>query len=299
MPAYCQCIGYVRSLTLHTGNASSSVENQTRDAIMLCFEQWQGTTVPPGPVAQAFCLLIFTPANCHFPSVVASEPAHDANAPPFEALKQPPHVLSSYDPQAAFRAIQKKRENERPGLASSLVRLKRNAPGLVPKIASCGPVNATRAGLILPVAMILLALAATAAQPPRCQLQRNDTHQGSSLLMRILSLPQRTLPGQTPSLPSEKTPIPARVSRAATEAQSRSGLWNRPGDSRLGPAAPAGSQVYAEKPAELGAQDAADSRGEIPPAPAIPLRKMAPRRQLQRDSSRTSTRIYVSLCRTR
>ncbi len=41
---------------------------------------------------------------------MASDPAHDPNALPVEALKKP-HVLSIYDP--AFRAIQKQREHER------------------------------------------------------------------------------------------------------------------------------------------------------------------------------------------
>ncbi len=56
-------------------------------------------------------------------SVMASDPAHDPNALPVEALKKP-HVLSIYNP--AFRAIQKQREHER--LVSNLLRLKRNAP---------------------------------------------------------------------------------------------------------------------------------------------------------------------------
>ena len=59
------------------------------------------------------------------PSVMASDQAaHDANAPPVEALKKP-HVLSTYNP--AFRAIQKQREHERLAV-SNLLRLKRNAP---------------------------------------------------------------------------------------------------------------------------------------------------------------------------
>ncbi len=59
------------------------------------------------------------------PSVMASDPAHDPNALPVEALKKP-HVLSIHNP--AFRAIQKQREHER--LVSNLLRLrvKRNAP---------------------------------------------------------------------------------------------------------------------------------------------------------------------------
>ncbi len=60
------------------------------------------------------------------PSVImmASDPAHDPNALPVEALKKP-HILSTYNP--AFRAIQKQREHER--LVSNLLtsRLKRNA----------------------------------------------------------------------------------------------------------------------------------------------------------------------------
>ena len=43
------------------------------------------------------------------PSVMASDPAHDPNALPVEALKKP-HVLSINNP--AFRAIQKQREHE-------------------------------------------------------------------------------------------------------------------------------------------------------------------------------------------
>ncbi len=65
------------------------------------------------------------------PSVMASDPAHDPNALPVEALPvKKPHVLSIYTP--AFRAtgIQKQREHE--GLVSHLLRLKRkllrNAP---------------------------------------------------------------------------------------------------------------------------------------------------------------------------
>jgi hypothetical protein len=54
-----------------------------------------------------------------------SDPAHDPNAVPVEALKKP-HVPSTHNP--AFRAIQKQREHERLGLVSSLLRLKRNAP---------------------------------------------------------------------------------------------------------------------------------------------------------------------------
>ena len=57
------------------------------------------------------------------PSVMASDPAHDPNTFPVEALKKP-HVLSIYDP--AFRAIQKQREHER--LVSNLLRLTRYAP---------------------------------------------------------------------------------------------------------------------------------------------------------------------------
>jgi hypothetical protein len=57
------------------------------------------------------------------PSVMASDPAHDPNTLPVEALKKP-HVLSTNNP--AFRAVQKQREHER--LVSNLLRLKRNAP---------------------------------------------------------------------------------------------------------------------------------------------------------------------------
>jgi hypothetical protein len=57
------------------------------------------------------------------PSVMASDPAHDPNALPVEALKKP-HVLSIYNLNPAFRAIQKQREHER--LASNL-RLKTQA----------------------------------------------------------------------------------------------------------------------------------------------------------------------------
>jgi hypothetical protein len=54
---------------------------------------------------------------------MTSDPAHDPNTFPVEALEKP-HVLSTYNP--AFRAIQKQREHER--LVSNLPRLKRNAP---------------------------------------------------------------------------------------------------------------------------------------------------------------------------
>ena len=59
------------------------------------------------------------------PSVMASDPAHDPNALPVEALKKP-HVLSIYNPAFRLGAIQKQREHER--LVSNLLRLKRNAP---------------------------------------------------------------------------------------------------------------------------------------------------------------------------
>ena len=46
------------------------------------------------------------------PSVMASDPAHDPNALPVEALKKPHHdALSTYNP--AFRGIQKQREHGR------------------------------------------------------------------------------------------------------------------------------------------------------------------------------------------
>ena len=56
------------------------------------------------------------------PSVMASDPAHDPNALPVEALKKP-HILSTYNP--AFRAIQKQREHERLVSLSDLLGLKR------------------------------------------------------------------------------------------------------------------------------------------------------------------------------
>ena len=56
---------------------------------------------------------------------MASDPAHDPNALPVEALtRKKPRVLGTYNP--ACRAIQKQREHER--LVSNLLRLKRNAP---------------------------------------------------------------------------------------------------------------------------------------------------------------------------
>ncbi len=72
------------------------------------------------------------------PSVMASDPAHDPNAFPVEALKKP-HVLSSYyNPE--FRAIQKQREHEQ--LVRNLLRLKRSASrpenGLV-QLRECYP----------------------------------------------------------------------------------------------------------------------------------------------------------------
>ena len=70
--------------------------------------------------AQLQVRLQFIGRDVMLPSVMASDPAHDPNALPVEALKKP-HVLSIYNP--AFRAIQKQREHER--LASNLLRLKR------------------------------------------------------------------------------------------------------------------------------------------------------------------------------
>ncbi len=67
--------------------------------------------------------LQFLDRDVMLPSVMASDPAHDPNALPVDALKKP-HVLGIYNP--AFRAIQKQREHER--LVSNLLRLKRNAP---------------------------------------------------------------------------------------------------------------------------------------------------------------------------
>ena len=76
----------------------------------------------PG-VVDAQLRLQFLGRDEMLPSVMASDPAHDPNTFPVEALKKP-HVLSTYNP--AFRAIQKQREHER--LVSNLFRLKRNAP---------------------------------------------------------------------------------------------------------------------------------------------------------------------------
>ena len=63
------------------------------------------------------------------PSVMASDPAHDPNALPVEALKKP-HVLSTYNPAFRVRAIQKHWQREHERLVSNLLtsRLKRNAP---------------------------------------------------------------------------------------------------------------------------------------------------------------------------
>ena len=66
--------------------------------------------------------LQFLGRDVMLPSVMASDPAHDPNAFPVEALKKP-HVLSSYNPE--FRAIQKQREHEQ--LVRNLLRLKRSA----------------------------------------------------------------------------------------------------------------------------------------------------------------------------
>ena len=69
--------------------------------------------------------LQFLGRDVMLPSVMASDPAHDPNAFPVEALKKP-HVLSIYNPAFRLGAIQKQREHER--LVSNLLRLKRNAP---------------------------------------------------------------------------------------------------------------------------------------------------------------------------
>lgn len=74
-------------------------------------------------VVDAQLRLQFLCRDVMLPSVMASDPAHDPNTFPVEALKKP-HVLSTYNP--AFRAIQKQREHER--FVSNLLRLKRNAP---------------------------------------------------------------------------------------------------------------------------------------------------------------------------
>ncbi len=74
-------------------------------------------------VVDAQLRLQFLGRDVMLPSVMASDPAHDPNTFPVEALEKP-HVLSTYNP--AFRAIQKQREHER--LVSNLLRLKRNAP---------------------------------------------------------------------------------------------------------------------------------------------------------------------------
>ncbi len=61
-------------------------------------------------VVDAQLRLQFLGRDVMLPSVmamlVASDPAHDPNALPLEALKKP-HVLSIYNPGPAFRAIQK------------------------------------------------------------------------------------------------------------------------------------------------------------------------------------------------
>ena len=78
-------------------------------------------------VVDAQLRLQFLGRDGMLPSVMASDsdPAHDPNTFPVEALKKP-HILSTYNP--AFRAIQKQREHDR--LVSNLLtsRLKRNAP---------------------------------------------------------------------------------------------------------------------------------------------------------------------------
>ena len=71
-------------------------------------------------VVDAQLRLQFLGRDVMLPSVMASDPAHDPNALPVEALKKP-HVLSTYNP--AFRAIQKQQEHER--LVSNLLRLTR------------------------------------------------------------------------------------------------------------------------------------------------------------------------------
>ena len=76
-------------------------------------------------VVDAQLRLQFLGRDVVLPSVMASDPAHDPNALPVEALKKP-HVLSTYNP--AFRAIQKQREHEPRRLVSNLLKLKRNAP---------------------------------------------------------------------------------------------------------------------------------------------------------------------------
>ena len=76
-------------------------------------------------VVDAQLRLQFLGRDVMLPSVMASDPAHDPNTFPVEALKKP-HILSIYNP--AFRAIQKQREHERFVLVSNLLRLKRNAP---------------------------------------------------------------------------------------------------------------------------------------------------------------------------
>jgi hypothetical protein len=55
-------------------------------------------------VVDAQLRLQFLGRDVMLPSVMASDPAHDPNALPVEAVKKP-HVLSIYNP--AFRAIQK------------------------------------------------------------------------------------------------------------------------------------------------------------------------------------------------
>ena len=69
-------------------------------------------------VVDAQLRLQFLGRDVMLPSVMASDPAHDPNALPVEALKKP-HVLSTYNP--AFRAIQKQREHKR--LVSNLLKM--------------------------------------------------------------------------------------------------------------------------------------------------------------------------------
>ena len=92
----------------------------------------------PDVVDAQLCLqFLGRDASVVLPSVMASDPAHDPNALPVEALKKP-HVLSTYNP--AFRAIQKQREHER--LVSNLLRLKRNAPrpeNSILQLGECDP----------------------------------------------------------------------------------------------------------------------------------------------------------------
>ncbi len=78
-------------------------------------------------VVDAQLRLQFLGRDVMLPSVMASDPAHDPNTFPVEALKKP-HVLSTYNLNPAFRAIQKQREHEQLRVVSNLLRLKRNAP---------------------------------------------------------------------------------------------------------------------------------------------------------------------------